>query len=172
MIRQHLRSNVVGYVALFFALGTGSAFALAGSNTVFSDDIVNNQVRSADVRDDTLSAGGLRAIDLAGGSVGSSEVANGSLNDEDIGQGTFVAFSATIGTVPAQDCVYRDVTGINAQGDHLLLTPDFATTAFDIDYGIQYRSSVEFATIVACNPTGAAINDGSTTFNLLVIDAQ
>jgi hypothetical protein len=100
------------------------------------------------------------------------EVANGSLNDEDIGRGTFVAFQGNIGNVPAQDCEYRDVTGINAQGDHLCLRPDFGTTAFNLDYGIQYRPGSEFATIVICNPTGAAINDGLTTFNLLVIDAQ
>ena len=58
-IRDHIRSNVIGYVALFFALSTGSAVALSGSNTVFTDDIVDNHVRSEDVRDDTLAGGGL-----------------------------------------------------------------------------------------------------------------
>ena len=84
-IRTHLRSNVVGYVALFVAL-SGTAVALPVTNTVFSDDIVNGQVttqdisdsngvRSADVRDDDKNGGGLAAIDLARGSVGSSEIA-------------------------------------------------------------------------------------------------
>ena len=35
-IRNHLRGNVIAYVALFFALTGGTAFALTGSNTVFS----------------------------------------------------------------------------------------------------------------------------------------
>jgi hypothetical protein len=103
-IRQHLRSNVVGYIALFFALSTGSAVALGGTDTVqsddlgpgaqvkapdvaanavLSDDIVDNQVQSADVRDDTLSQGGLQATDLAPNSVGGSEVINGSLSPAD-----------------------------------------------------------------------------------------
>ena len=83
MIRDHIRSNIVGYLALFVALGGGTAFA---ANTVFSEDIVNGQVftndisnsngvRSADVRDDTEPDGGLAAVDLAPGSVAGSEIA-------------------------------------------------------------------------------------------------
>jgi hypothetical protein len=48
-IRDHFRSNVVAYVALFLALSTGSAVALDGSNTVFSDDIVNGEVENPDL---------------------------------------------------------------------------------------------------------------------------
>ena len=70
MIRDHLRSNLVGYIALFCFATSGTAAALDGSDTVFTDDIVNGQVkspdisnsngvRSADVRDDTLDDGGL-----------------------------------------------------------------------------------------------------------------
>ena len=78
-IRNHIRSNVVGYIALFcFAMG-GTAYGLNGANTVFSDDIVNGEVYRSDVRDDTLSGGGLAAPDLRANSVGSSEVTNGSL---------------------------------------------------------------------------------------------
>jgi hypothetical protein len=83
-MRQRLRShltfaNVASAIALFVALGGGTALALDGSNTVFSDDVVDNQVYSADVRNDTLSTGGLAAQDLRANSVGSSEVTNGSL---------------------------------------------------------------------------------------------
>ena len=86
MIREHLRSNVVGYVALFCFAMSGTAVALDGSDTVFSDDIVDGQVktndisdsngvRSADVRDDTLAGGGLTAEDLGPNSVAASEIA-------------------------------------------------------------------------------------------------
>ena len=52
-MRQRLRShltyaNVMATIAVFVAVGGGSAFALAGHNTVFSDDIVNGQVKLAD----------------------------------------------------------------------------------------------------------------------------
>jgi hypothetical protein len=46
---QDIQQNVVGYVALFLVLSGGTAYALDGSNTVFSDDITNDQVRSVDV---------------------------------------------------------------------------------------------------------------------------
>lgn len=65
-IREHVRSNVVGYVALFFALGGGAAWATHpnGTNTISTGDIQNNQVFSADVRDDNLAGGGLTGIDI------------------------------------------------------------------------------------------------------------
>ena len=208
--RRLTYANVMSTLAVFFAFAGGTAVALDGSNTVFGDDIVDNQVSSADVRDDNLGFGGLAAKDLGPNSVGSSEIANGSvngfdvengsvqgiditddsltgddidagsvlggdigdgtLNDEDVGQGTFVNFAADIGLVPANTCVYKDITGINAQGDHLLLTPS-NNDSFLI-YGIQYRSGQEFARLQVCNPFSFTANDEITHFNLLVIDAQ
>jgi hypothetical protein len=47
---SHLRSNVVGYLALFLTLTGGTAFALQGHNTVRSDDIVNGAVRLKDLK--------------------------------------------------------------------------------------------------------------------------
>jgi hypothetical protein len=82
-IRGHIRSNAVGYVAVFLAL-SGTATALSGSNTVFSDDIVDDQVHSVDVRDDSLTGGGLTAADLRPASVRSREVANESLTRDDL----------------------------------------------------------------------------------------
>ena len=48
-IRNHIRGNVVGYIALFLVLTGGTAQALDGSNTVFSDDIVNGEVDTPDL---------------------------------------------------------------------------------------------------------------------------
>jgi len=94
-LRRHIRSNVVGYVALFLTLTTGSAVALRGSNSVFTDDIVNGAVRtqdisdtsgvrSIDVRNDTLDNGGLQAADLRSDSVGSGEIIDGSLGTSEL----------------------------------------------------------------------------------------
>ena len=70
-VREHLRSNVVGYVAIFLFAIAGTAYA---ANTIGSADIINgqvksvdignNQVQSADVRDDTLPNGGLTSADV------------------------------------------------------------------------------------------------------------
>jgi hypothetical protein len=84
MIRKllaHLRGQWMGALALFLVLAGGSAYA---ANTIFSEDIVNgevkspdignNQVYSADVRDDTLSNGGLRSADIANGQVAQADL--------------------------------------------------------------------------------------------------
>jgi hypothetical protein len=93
-IRGHLRSNIVGYVSLFVALTMGSAYALNDSNTVFSDDIVNgevkgvdrlnNAIRSEDIRDDNVTDGGLTASDLAANAVSASEVRNDAVGNSEL----------------------------------------------------------------------------------------
>src|SRR5687767_12882971 len=56
-LRTHLRSNLVGYVALFCALNLGTAWALE-RNTVRSKHIVNGQVKAVDVDPELLSDSG------------------------------------------------------------------------------------------------------------------
>jgi hypothetical protein len=79
-IRQHIRNNVIGYIALFLVVTGGTAQALAGSNTVFSDDIVAREVKTAD-----LGYGAVIANRLAANSVRSGRVVDGSLGGVDIG---------------------------------------------------------------------------------------
>ena len=45
-LHNHIRTNVVGYIAIFLFAISGTATALAGSDTVFSDDIVNGEVKT------------------------------------------------------------------------------------------------------------------------------
>jgi hypothetical protein len=78
-IRAHLRSNIVGYVAIFLFATSGTAMALSGSNTVFSDDIVNGEVTSPDILD-----GSIGKIDIRDGSMDSAKVQNDSLTGADI----------------------------------------------------------------------------------------
>ncbi len=96
-LRSHLTyANVMATVAVFLVLGGGSAVALRGSNTVFTDDIVDSAVKtqdisdtngvwSADVRNDSLENGGLQAADLRPDSVGTSEVAADAVGTDEIG---------------------------------------------------------------------------------------
>jgi hypothetical protein len=93
-IRSRLTyANVVASLSLFLVLSGGTAVALSGSNTVFSDDIVDNQVRPADVRNDTLAGGGLTAADLGPGSVGASELKDNRVTGADVNE-------ASLGQVP------------------------------------------------------------------------
>jgi len=96
---RHIRSNVVGYVALFFALSAGAYAAGLAPDSVRSKHIKNGQVKTQDVADDSLDQldvrdGGLGGPDIADGSLGSPEFPNDALNGGDIAE-------ATLGTVPA-----------------------------------------------------------------------
>jgi hypothetical protein len=86
----HLRSQWMGALALFLVLTGGSAYALTGSNTVFSDDIVDGAVKQADVGSeavgtDEVKNGALTANDVAPNSIGSGRIADGSLTPADLG---------------------------------------------------------------------------------------
>ena len=85
-------SNVVSTLCLFLLLAGGTAYALDGSNTVFSDDIVNGDVKVADigqgaVATDEIANGQVKAADLGDGEVKTAEIANGQVLTADIGTG-------------------------------------------------------------------------------------
>jgi hypothetical protein len=72
-LRRHLRSNVVGYVALVVALaGVPTAWAALGKNTVGTKQLKNNAVKRSKI---------------AKNAVNSAKVANGSLRGSDFAAG-------------------------------------------------------------------------------------
>lgn len=50
-------ANVTSTLCLFLVLGGGTAVALNGHNTVFSDDITNGEVKKADIGSGAVSQG-------------------------------------------------------------------------------------------------------------------
>jgi hypothetical protein len=113
-IRAHLRNNVIGYVALFFALTMGTAYAThpGGANTISTDDIIDGEVRQADIQngtvttadisnsngvrsedvlDDTDPLGGLAAVDLGPASVASSELAPNAVGSGSVQDGSLLS---------------------------------------------------------------------------------
>ena len=94
-ISKHIRSNVVGYLALFFALSGGVAWAThpGGANTISSADIINNEIQSADIRDANLTTVDIRANavttgKILDGEVRTGDVLNDSLTGSDIAEST------------------------------------------------------------------------------------
>ena len=189
-LRPHLTyANIMVTLLAIGALTGGVAYA---ANTIGSADIINgqvktadignNQVQSADVRDDTFGNGGLGSADIANntvasgdienGGLGGVDIADGDLNDEDIAKLSVVNFPANIPAVPAHECRMPLISGINAQGDHLLLTPNWDDASQFLTYSIQYRADAESALMHVCNPTNNSTLSRTTHFNLLVIDAQ
>jgi hypothetical protein len=96
---------VIALIALFVSLG-GTAAALSGSNTVFSDDIANDTFNSP-----TQGQGGLVAADLRPNSVGTSEAVNNSLTGADIDESTLVTT-----TLPSGQTL-RGVFGLYGHGE-------------------------------------------------------
>jgi len=73
---SHLRRNVVAYLALFVALGSGTALA---AEKITSKDIAPNAVKSKHLKN-----GQVRGADLAANAVSGTKVADGSLAGADV----------------------------------------------------------------------------------------
>jgi hypothetical protein len=79
----------MGALALFFVLTGGTAYALDGSNTVFSDDIVNGEVRQDDVAANSIGSNkivdrSVKNADLSIGASSSNTIADGGIQGVDI----------------------------------------------------------------------------------------
>ena len=92
LISNHVRSNVVGYIALFVAL-SGTAYAidgpLAGQNTVGSEDVINGEVKNNDLGADSVGSGKIadrqiKNADLSLGASSSNTIADGGIQGIDI----------------------------------------------------------------------------------------
>lgn len=99
-VSDHLRSNVIGYVAVFIAL-SGTAYAidgpLPGQNQVGSEDIIDGEVKNNDLGGNSVATGKIangqvQNADLAESSVTSDTVADSSLTKADLGVGSVGAF--------------------------------------------------------------------------------
>jgi hypothetical protein len=95
-IRSHIRSNVVGYLALFIAL-SGTAYAvdgpLPGQNQVGSEDIINGEVKNADLGADAVASGKIadrqvKNADLSLGASSSNTIADGGIQGIDVKSNT------------------------------------------------------------------------------------
>jgi hypothetical protein len=91
-VRAHIRSNVVGYVAVFIAM-SGTAYAvdgpLAGQNQVGSEDIINGEVKEHDigqaaVTNDEVKNDSLFGADVAANTLTTTDVKNETLNSSDV----------------------------------------------------------------------------------------
>jgi hypothetical protein len=104
----------VGYLALFLVLTGGTAQALDGSNTVFSDDIVNREVTVSDIGPNAitttkienrqvatgdLAIGAVEANQIAPNAVNGSRVADASLDGADVAVNSLTGADIDEGTV-------------------------------------------------------------------------
>jgi hypothetical protein len=94
-IREHLRTNVVGYIAIFLFATGGSAMALQGKNTVDSGDIKNKQVKRADIAPNAVN----------GSRVANGAIAGADVNESSLAQVPSAADAAAVGGIPGGEIV-------------------------------------------------------------------
>src|SRR3954453_14654300 len=117
-ISNHIRSKIVGYIALFlFAMG-GSAYALdgplPGQNQVGSEDIINGEVKNGDIGTFQVNAN-----NVAPDSLGSAKIAARSVKNSDLGLGASSSNTIADGGIQGIDVKANTLTG--AQIDELSL---------------------------------------------------
>jgi hypothetical protein len=93
-VRQHLQANVVGYIALFFAMSLGTAWA-----------IEKNEVKSKHI-----GKGQVKATDLAANSVDGSKVVDDSLKGADVDESS-LDLPSSPSSLPPSGAAGGDLSG-------------------------------------------------------------
>ena len=122
-IRYLVRASVVGFVALFFAL-TGSAVALDGSDTVFSDDIVNGQVKTVDrsagaVAQPHLAVNAVNGNKIIDGQVGVADIGSAAVATAELADNAVTKNKIATGSVNSQKVMNGSILGLDVADDTL-----------------------------------------------------
>lgn len=162
-IRDHIRANIVGYVALFFALSLGTAWAIE-RNSVKSKHIANGQVKGVDISSGQVQTrvgdgcapgmsiraiaedGGVTCETVGGGGGGGTPTgpAGGDL------AGSYPNPLLTGNTVNSAKVVDNSLTGDDIQEASLSTVP-MAAQGGTGRYGFSGACDPESATYVACS---------------------
>src|SRR5919106_2150597 len=126
-IRNHIRSNVVGYVALFFALSLGTAWAShpGGENTISSADIIDGAVRNPDLRNGVVNSAkvtneSLTGEDIAPSSLTASELATGSVHSDEVAENSLGRFHLAAGSVGSSELGANSVSSVKVTDESLM----------------------------------------------------
>ena len=82
-----IRSSAIGLAVVVVLMGAGAAQSLAGSNTVFSDDIAPGEVGYSDLRENAVTSSR-----IANNGVFSGDIADNSVTGTDINESTIPGF--------------------------------------------------------------------------------
>ena len=163
-IREHLRSNVVGYIALFCFAMSGTAIALDGSNTVFSDDIVNGEVKTADIGNGEvgtadIATDGVSAVDIGTDAVTDSEIIAGGVRTSEIANNQVQSADVLDNGLTGADIADTDSLGSAEVGG---LTGGDITDGTVTDADLAPTESVSHPALGTCDGT----NDWTTSVAL------
>jgi hypothetical protein len=120
--RSFSYANVASTVALVLTLGGGVAYA--SHLQVFSNDIVDREVKTADlgasaVTTQKIRNGHVRGADLAADAVGSGHVADGSLTSADVADGGLTGADVLTGSLTGSDVADSSLGGVDVTSNSL-----------------------------------------------------
>ena len=139
-LSSYFKQNVVGFLALFVALGTGGAYA---ANTIGSADIIDGEVASVDIKNQDIGSSDVKdgslntfdvhsflGADIVDGTITSDDVQNDSLRTADIQElhgarlvpGSVDATRLGIGSVTSEKVQNNSLTGFNIDESSLDLS--------------------------------------------------
>lgn len=112
-IRSHLRSNLIGYVALFLALnGTAYAVVIAPKNSVVTKSIRNGAVTAAKLRKGAVTADKIKNQAVTTDKIADRAVAKGKLADGAVGAAELVPLEIVSRTFPVAAGVENPPGGV------------------------------------------------------------
>jgi hypothetical protein len=128
-MRQRIRSrltyaNVMATIAVFLVLSGGTAVALNGSNTVFSDDIVNGEVKNADIGSNAVGSGkivdgSVQGVDIFDGTVDSPDILDGAVGNHDVRKNAITSGKVQDGSLTGADMQDGSLTGYDVANNSL-----------------------------------------------------
>ena len=153
-------ANVVATLALFVAVGTGTAYA---ANTVFSTDIVDGEVKSVDVGDNEIKSSDVKDESLTTFDVSTflgADVVDGSLTGADISDNTIGVNDIGSQQVASDEVLndsllQSDIRAGAVTGDEVL---DDSLTSDDIQQGAIFSIDIRDGGLIS-----ADIQNGSLT---------
>jgi hypothetical protein len=165
-IREHIRHNLWGIVAVFIALG-GTATALPGKNSVDSGDIKRANVKRGD-----LANGAVTNPKLAPNAVDGSKVADDSLKGADVDEGSLeIPQQALPTSLPPSGAAGGDLSGSypdpQVQESGLAAGGDLAgSTLSNAQIGAETVGAAEIAndfdsTVIPASEVGPTATDGA-----------
>ena len=193
---DHIRSNVVGYVALFWLM-TGTAMAvdgsLAGQNTVGSADIIDGEVTPADIKADSIGSAkiapqSVKNSDLGLGASSSNTIEDGGVQSIDIKDETLTGADVKFGSLTGDDLAPGAVDRLQIQFDAVsgeeiesgtILASDLATDVIPADGGLgtsEGSSKLATGSVGRLELKGQSVDGGSVIDNTLngldILDAS
>jgi hypothetical protein len=136
MVLNHIRQNLVAYVALAVALSTGTAYAAdqIASGSVTTSKLAKDAVTSSKIKKDTIKGSDLRdgnasGADLKDGSVTGADVTDGSLGGVDVTDESLTGADVLDGSIGAADLAANAAPRFAAAWAQVLAAADPAAVA-------------------------------------------